>query len=208
MPAAVQEHEAREEVGRQRQVVQDREDGQPVGGQPRQQRQDLHLVAQVEVHGRLVEDDEAPALGHGHGHQHELALAQRELADVTVAQLLDADAADGRVHRLAIRRALAREGMLVGDAPEPHDVLDAHREGQLDLAGHDRDEAGQPGALDAPERLAVERDRAQGRLDEPGQAAQEAGLAGAVGTDQADTFPGPDPQVDVGQDRPSPVGAG
>ena len=75
------------------------EHGEPVRRQPRQEREHLHLVAQVEVHGGLVEDDEAATLGHGHGHQYELALAHRELADVATAQVLDADPRHGRVAR-------------------------------------------------------------------------------------------------------------
>ena len=41
------------------------------------------LVAEVEVDGRLVEDDEAAALGQRERDEHELSLAHRQLARVT-----------------------------------------------------------------------------------------------------------------------------
>ncbi len=99
----------------------------------------------------------------------------------------------------------AREGMLVGDATEPHDLLDAHGEGQLDPAGHDGDDACQRPALDGPERDAVERDAPTRGHDDPGQAAQQAGLAGAVGSHEADALTRLHVQADVGQDVATPI---
>jgi len=72
-----EDHEPREEVGRQSEVVEHREDRRSLPGiQVSQQLHDLDLVAQIEVHRRLVEDEDVGVLGHRHGEQYELPLAK------------------------------------------------------------------------------------------------------------------------------------
>ena len=76
----------------QRQVVEDRQDRRPVARvEIGQELHDRHLVAQVEVDGRLVEDEERRRLGDRERDEHQLALAEGELTGVAAAQAVDPD---------------------------------------------------------------------------------------------------------------------
>ena len=91
-PALAHDHDAGEEMGGQREVVEDRDDGRPVAlVEVHEQLHDVDLVADVEVRGRLVEDQDRRRLGDRHGDEHELALAHRQLADVAMTEVGDAD---------------------------------------------------------------------------------------------------------------------
>lgn len=57
------------------------------------QLEEVHLVGQVQVGGRLVEQQDVSALGQGHGHPHPLALATGEGGHVPVRQADDAEEA-------------------------------------------------------------------------------------------------------------------
>jgi len=72
-----------------------------------QQLHDLHLVAQIEVHGGLVEDEQLSLLGEGHRDEHQLPLAQGQLARIPAAQVADSRALHGGVHGRDIREPRA-----------------------------------------------------------------------------------------------------
>ena len=82
-PAAVEQHEPREEGGGEAEVVEDGQDRRPVADvEIDQQLHGRDLVAQVEVDRRLVEDQDRRGLGDGQRDERELALAEGQLADV------------------------------------------------------------------------------------------------------------------------------
>ena len=113
--AAREEHEPREEVAGQPEVVEDGEDRRPVA--PVEVDQEVHrldLVAEVEVDGRLVEDEQRRGLGHGHREQDELAFAERQLAGVAAEQPADADPVDRGRDRRPVAGPVAAERVLVG----------------------------------------------------------------------------------------------
>ena len=86
-PALAHDHDAREEVGGQGEVVEHGHDRRPVAlVEVDQQLHDVDLVADVEVGGRLVEDEDRRRLGDRDGDEHELPLAHRQLADVAMAR--------------------------------------------------------------------------------------------------------------------------
>ena len=75
--AVVQDHDPREEVRREADVVEHREDRRPVSlVQIDEQLHDLDLVAQVEVDRGLVEREHRRRLGDREGQQDELTLAE------------------------------------------------------------------------------------------------------------------------------------
>src|SRR3989304_2719783 len=83
----VEEDEPREEVRRQRQVVEPGHAAHPVARVQRdQQLHHVHLVAQVEMHGRFVEDEHAWRLREGHGEHDELPLTLGGASQVAPAE--------------------------------------------------------------------------------------------------------------------------
>ena len=95
----------------QGQVVEDGEDRRAVPTvQVDQQLHDLDLVADVEVGGRLVEDEDRRFLGQGQGDEHQLPLAHRQFAHVAATQVGDADPLDGRVDGVEVRAGGVRSG--------------------------------------------------------------------------------------------------
>ncbi len=117
-----------------------------------EQLHDVDLVPDVQVGGRLVEDEDRRGLGEGDRDEDELSLAHRELAAVAVPEVADADPVDRRRDGRPVDGTRAAQRRLVGQPAEGHDVVDAHLERQL---GELRDDRDRPG--DGP---AVERARA------------------------------------------------
>ncbi len=204
--AAVEEHEAREEHRGQPEVVHDREDRRAVTlVEVPQQLHRIDLVAQVEVDGRLVEDEDRRCLRHGQREEDELALAERQLTCVTAEQVADADTLDGRSHGGAIGRPGPADRVFVGQAPEPDDLLDPGGERQHHLLRDDRQAARDRRAGKFAHGVAAEADVAAHMIDEAAEDPQERRLAGAVRPDQGDPLAGTDRQVDAVEDRPAPV---
>ena len=158
------------------------------------------------MNGGLVEDEQSAALGQGHGHEHELALSHRQIAHVPTAKTLDADSGDGHIDRRPVGSRTTSEQALVRQPTEADELLDAQREGQLHLAGHDGDPPGERGTVDLRERDPVEADPAARRCREPGQTAQQAGLAGPVRAHEAEALTCRHVEGDVRQDLATPVG--
>jgi hypothetical protein len=82
------------------------------------------------------------ALRDRHGEHDQLTLAERELAGVALSEVGDAHPLHGRLHRDQIRWTWPQQRVLMGQSTEGHHVAHTGREGQLDLAGHDRHAAG------------------------------------------------------------------
>ena len=61
-----------------------------------EQLHDIDLVAQIEVDGRLVEDQHPRRLGKRHGQDDQLALAEGQPSSIAAGQLADPDPIDGR----------------------------------------------------------------------------------------------------------------
>ena len=206
--AALLEHDdAREEMRREPDVVEHRDDRRAVAGvQVGEEVHDLDLVAQVEVDGGLVEDEDRRLLGHGHREQHQLPLAERELAGVAAEQVPDTDAIDRAGDRRSIGRAEAADRMLVRQAAEGHDLLDGRRERQGRQLWHDREAPGDRPPVERGKRCTRELDRPGGWVDEAGDRAKERRLAGAVRADEGDPLPRRDVQVDVADRGAAAVG--
>ena len=139
--------------------MEDRQDRRPVAlVEVDEELHDLHLVPQVEVDRRLVEQEDRRRLGDGHRQQDELPFAQRQLPGIAPQEVADASSLDRRGDGGAVCRTVAAHRILVRDAAEPDDLLDRHRERQTGRARHDRQPPG--------DRAPVEpRDRPPGELD-------------------------------------------
>ena len=108
-PAGAHQRDPREEVGGQGQVVEDGDDRRPVAlVEVDEQLHDLDLVADVEVRGRLVEDEDRGRLGEGDRDEHELPLAHRQASRVAVGKVTDADPLDRRIDGVLVHLARAR----------------------------------------------------------------------------------------------------
>ena len=156
------------------------------------------------MNGRFVEQQDPGVLCHRHRQDRELALAERQLAHVALAQVLDADPADRRIDAPAVERARPAQRVLVWDAPESHELLDAHSEGHHGLARHDGEPARQRAARQLDHRSSFDHGRAFPGRGESGETAQQRRLAGAVGTDKRDQLAPPDRETDV-VENPTPT---
>ena len=139
-PAGVHERDPREEVGGQGEIVEHGND-RPVIAlvQVCEQLHDLDLVADVEVSGRLVEDEDRCRLGKRQGDEDQLPLAQREASGITVAEMGDTDPFHRRLDRIPILRPRAADRWIVRQATEGDDFVDWHREWQRRQLGDDGD---------------------------------------------------------------------
>ena len=94
-PAALDEHEPREEVRGEAEVVEHGDDRGPVAlVEVDEQLHRLDLVAEVEVDRRLVEEQHRRVLRDGEREQHELPLAERQLPGVAAQEVPEADPLD------------------------------------------------------------------------------------------------------------------
>jgi len=107
-PAPVEEHEPGEEVGRQPNVVENGHDRRAIPGvEVADELHDLDLVAEVEVDGRLVEDEDRSGLGDGHRQEHKLPLAEGQLARIAAEQVPNPHPVDGRRDGMIYKNLLA-----------------------------------------------------------------------------------------------------
>ena len=150
------DRDAREEVGRQREVVEHRHDRRPVAAvEVGQQFHDLDLVADVEVGGGFVEDEDRCGLRHGHGDEDELSLAHGQLAHVPSGEVRRSDSLHRAGDRRAVRRTQPGEWRLVGQPPERDHFVDRHLERELHELRHDGDGPGDGRARDGRDRRAA-----------------------------------------------------
>ena len=96
-------------------VVEHRHDrGAQLGVQVAAQLEEVHLVGQVQVGGRLVEQEDVGALGQGHGHPHPLALSAGEGGHVPLGQADDVGAFHGLGDGRVVDDAATSLGLRVG----------------------------------------------------------------------------------------------
>ena len=202
-PTAVHDHDAREEVGREGKVMEHGEDRRSVAlVEVDEQLHDLDLMTDVEVRGRLVEDEDRGGLGERDGHEDQLSLAQRQPPGVTVGEATDADPFHGGLDGVVVHRARTVERRIVGQTPQGDDLADRHREWHLGELGDDRDRPGDRLAVTAEDRLALQCDAAIARFEDAREEPQQGRLAGAVRPDEGDPLARLERQAGVGHDRP------
>ena len=144
------------EGGGQVEVVQRGEGGEPALGEAADEREGVELGADVEVVGRLVEQQQPRLLGQRPGEVDPLALAAGEGAVEPLGELEGADIGEAAQREGAVVAAGRREEAAVGCAAEQHGIR--HRDlelavGMLLCQGHD---AGPAAAGRPVESLAVE----------------------------------------------------
>ena len=194
-PAAV-EHDDSAGLADRRQAVGD-DDRRASGEQAAQARLDAPLRVEVDVRGRLVEDQDARVGDERAGERDELALAGRQLraalADgrlVAVLEALDelvgADGAGGGAH-LVVRRVRAPEGDVVADRAAEQEAL----------LGDDPELAAQRRLRDRAQVVAVDEHGAVGRVVEARDELGDRRLACAGRADERDGLAGRHGQRDV-----------
>ena len=126
----VEQHDV---VGDERGVVQvvedDAERGAVLVGQLADQVERLDLVAEVEVVGRLVEQEDAGVLGEAGGQPDPLELAAGQLVDGAVGHGRDPGEGHGPVDGRPVGVVERREPAAVRVAAEGHDVADGEAGG-------------------------------------------------------------------------------
>ncbi|OLT09454.1 hypothetical protein BJF90_44210 [Pseudonocardia sp. CNS-004] len=163
----------------------DRDPG--IVGEIAHQVEDLHLVAQVEVVGGLVEQEHAGVLGEATREPHPLQLPARQLVDRAVRQVRHPRQLHRAPHRGRPVRVVAAEPSAVRVPAEPDDVVHRQPRRNRTALGEQRDAA--------RELAAGERERVDGALpleqDIPAVGAvqarertQEGRLTAAVRPDQ------------------------
>src|SRR5215208_2393871 len=117
--------------GNQVEVVEHGHDRSAVArAQVLQEVHDLELVADVEVDGRLVEDDDGCRLGDRHREEDELPFAQRQFANIAANEPTKPDAVDRSRHGRLVGGSEAPQPVLVGQPTKCDDRFDRHRERQ------------------------------------------------------------------------------
>ena len=148
---------------------------------------DLDLVADVEVGGRLVEDEDRRRLGERDGDEHELALAHRQPPGVAVGEMTDADPLDGRLDRVAVGRSRSPlSGGSCGRRPRATTSWTGIANGSWASSGTTAIVRRDRLAVERADRFAAQPDAAGARLEDAGQDAQERRLAGAVRADEGE----------------------
>ena len=190
-------HDARpavEEVGREGEIVEHGEDRRPVAlVEVDEELHDLDLVADVEVRGRLVEDEDRRRLGEGQGDEHELPLARstgrarRDRAGGAMPDPLDRGVDRRRGPRRGGRSAAARAA--AGRARRHR--RRASRTAAGPAPGRRRWSA-RRAAVASQDRHRRPADVPAPGSRTPGQAAQQRRLAGAVRSDERDALAGLD----------------
>ncbi len=170
------------------------------------QLQHVHLVGQVEVGGRLIEQQQVGALGQRHGQPGALPLAAGELVEGAVGEVLDA----GHAQRLGHRRLVIR-----GPLPVPGLVRVPPARDQV---GDGQPFRGHRGLREHPEHLghflgghlvdllAVQQHAAAPRSQQPSQRAQQRRLAAAIRADHRGYGAVHDVEVQTVDDDPVAVG--
>ena len=175
----------------------------PHGGQQRD------LVGQIQVQGRLVEQEQVRLLGERHRHQHPLALAAGELVRVADPPGRGHRRRPGRANRALVVRGRAEEAPGVRRATHLHQLGDAEAVRQVELLGKHRHPARELVPTSNPRPAAPPPSTAPALgLERAAQEAQQGGLAAPVRAQQRHQLAAPTAQVHAAQDRQrSPPGA-
>ena len=211
-PAAL-EHDDPVGPAHGREPVRHHDRGQP-GGEVEEAVVEGRFGPHVEVGRRLVEDEDPGAAlqgEHGPGQRHPLPLPAGEVG--AAVELLRQDRVPvvrQGLDQLHDPGALAGldAGLVVGrPAGVAEDDVLPQGERVLGELLEDGGDAALPGPLvDLGQVDAVDRDAALRRLVEAAQQVHQRGLAGAVLPDDGQRLPGPDQEVEIGED--GPVGGG
>ncbi len=183
----------------QAQVVQRREHGD---AEPGDDLEDLDLVVDVEVVGRLVQDEMVGFLGQRPCYQNELLLAAGQGVEPAPGQLLAAHPLDRRLDDGAVGVGVAVEGSLVRGPADHHHLPD----GEIELAGgllrHHRDAP--RGVLGAQREHvgSVQQDPPGRRRVDPVDRLEDRRFPAPVRPHQPGEFAVADGQVDPGDDAP------
>ncbi|CAM5476651.1 hypothetical protein SHIRM173S_02348 [Streptomyces hirsutus] len=171
-------------------VVQDDADGDAVVvRQIADQVEEFDLVAQVEVGGGFVEEEDSGLLGQAAGQPDALELSAGEVFGAAVGELGDARHGEGAVDRGSPAGVGAAPAAPVGVAAELDDVAHAQTAGRgpsLQQQGHTAGELAR--AEGQAVGVGVDRERGPAGRLEPRDGAQQGRLAAAVGTDQCRHF--------------------
>ncbi len=142
------------------------------------------LVGQVQVQGRLVEQQQLRLLGKRHRHQQPLALAAGELLHRAIGQLGGIGVVEGALNRGLVLGRRAEEAPGVRRATHRHQLGDPKAARQLQLLRQHCHPSGKRLAAPGRHRKAVEANLTGGGYQRAGEAAQQGRLAAAVGAEQ------------------------
>ncbi|CAD5916190.1 protein of unknown function [Streptomyces sp. KY70] len=173
------------------QVVQDDADGHAVGvGEIAYEIEDLHLVAQVEIGRRFVEQQHVGVLRQAAGEPDALQLTAGEALDAAIGEVGEVGDGERVVDPPGAVGVAPAQTPPVGVAAESHHVPHAQPRRGVAALGEQGDAAGEvvTGQGEGVDRLVVagggHRHRAGAGLVEPGDGAQQGGLPAAVRPDQ------------------------
>ena len=203
-PAPVQEHEAGEEVGGQRQVVEDGEDGRPVA---LVRSTSSSMTSTWWRRSRWTVGSSRSRTGAAWATASATRTSWRSPSDSSRASRPRRSPSPTRSIAAATAALSAgrwpRNGSSWGSRPRPTTSSTVGRERQRHLLGHDGQAPGDRDPVEPLDRIAAELDAAGDRGEDAGRDAEERRLAGPVRADEGDALTGPDRQVDPGQRGPT-----
>src|SRR5690606_19233203 len=162
----------------------DEDDGDAAGrGERGDELKDLHLVADVERGGGLVEHERVGLLRERARDAHELALAARERGEGAVGEAEHVAAGHGLLDRHAVGLSLAAPVAEVGVAAHGDEFAHGDGERELLVLRHDADAAGQLTRRPLRQRAPRVTRLARLRRERAEQHPEQRGLARAVGAE-------------------------
>jgi hypothetical protein len=167
--------------------------------------QDAPLVPEIQVGGRLVQEQDGRLLGQGAGDGDELALPPGQLIHAAHGEVQDPGGLhDGPGHGV-IPRARPPAACAVRVPAHQHDLGHPEGEGHVEFLrdhGHPlgQGQPGEPGDLPP-----LDQDPTPLRRQHLAQEAQERALAGAVGPDDPQKLRRPRPERDILHALPGPI---
>src|SRR5215510_8492721 len=188
--AAGEKEQPVRDLGSEIEIVGDEEDAQAlVPVEPSQEGYALRLVAQVQVGGGLVEDEEARLLGERPREDDALSLPAREALERLRGERLHTREGHGFARDREIGAALEESRGGVGKAPHEHELLHGVREALGHVLGHHGDPSRHRGAIERGGGLPVDDDGAARGLQDTREEADHRRLPRRVRPDQPEHLP-------------------
>lgn len=178
-------------------------DQPPLIGLLLQKADDIHLVSDVQIGGRFVQEENLRLLGQSAGQHHPLALTGGQFIERAHGQVLDIHHLEGSFHHDHV--FMHGVPFPVGVASHQDGVHHAHGEAVAGCVRDVTDLLGQVLGLEGCHVLAVQEDRSPGRGQDSVDAVDQCGLPCAVGSDDRDELGVADFQIYVLQDDGFPV---
>ncbi len=150
------------------------------------QGQDIELMLDIEMVGRLVEQQFAWGLGQRPGDMHPLPLAARQCLPELAGAFAHVDAGECFFDRGIVIGCPGGEEAAMRRAAEADDIAHCELRIRRRLLLDESDAAGKDGARKAGDIIVAEADDAGSDLPQPADQAQQAGFAGAVRAEQAE----------------------